>query len=250
MDLATLLIGRDYREAHRLFASVTARVPTHHDAWFGDGTALSYLKDYDAAIVAFTRVLELGRWHVGDSLYWRAWNRHQLKDLDRAWADVEESKKTLYNTNVFALAGFIAYDRTQLDVARTNLEKALEIDALNCAAAWYLGLVHTNQTRWPDAAHAFEGAAACYSQDIVIARAQIAQAEASDWSPETKAAQIAEAEETIREAERQIATASYNAAFAHVNGGERSKARPLLERAQQHAEMKARASELLAFLDK
>ena len=180
MDLATLLIGRDYREAHRLFASVTSRVPTHHDAWFGDGTALSYLKDYDAAIVAFTRVLELGRWHVGDSLYWRAWNRHQLKDLDRAWADVEESKKTLYNTNVFALAGFIAYDR---NAPRCRADQPREGPG-DRHAQLRRGLVPgtgaRGQTRWPDAAHAFEGAAACYSQDIVIARTQIAQAEASD----------------------------------------------------------------------
>lgn len=250
MDLATVYLGREYREAHRLFASVTARVPTHHDAWFGDGLALSYLGRHDEAIAAFTRVLELGRFHVGDALYWRAWNRHQRKDLDQAWADVEESKKTLYNTNVFALAGFIAYDRKELDVARPNLEKALELEALNCAAAWYLGLVHTDQTRWPDAASAFEGAAACYRKDIEVARSQKAAAEASDWPAETKAAQIAEAEATMREAARQEATAAYNAAYAHINGGERPKARALLERAQKHDEMKARAAELLGFLDR
>jgi tetratricopeptide (TPR) repeat protein len=250
MDLATLQQGRDYREAHRLFTSVTARVPTHHDAWFGAGIALSYMGRHDEAVAAFTRLLELGRFHVGDALYWRAWNRHQLKDLEPAWTDVEDAKKTLYNTNVYALAGFIAYDRHELDVARPNLEKALEIEALNCAAAWYLGLVHTNQSRWPDAARAFENASGCYRKDTEVATAQKAAAETSDWPAQTKAAHIALAEETIREAARQEATAAYNAAYAHINNGDRSRARALLERARQHDDMKARAAELLAFLDK
>ena len=201
-------------------------------------------------IDAWTRVLALGRWHVGDAHYWRAWNRHQLRDLDAAWADAQEAKKTLYNTDVYGLSGIIAYDQGTLDLARVDLEKALTISAANCAAAWYLGLVHTTQERWTAGGEAFEGAERCYRAEVEIARAQRLAAEAADEPAEVKAARVADAEATIRDGERQAAMSAYNAGFGFVRAGTRDRARPLLDRAATHPDMTARARELLGSLDR
>ena len=60
------------------------------------------------AIDALSRVIDLGRWFVGDAHYWRAWNQHARRELDAAWADSEAARRTLYNTDVLALAGLNA----------------------------------------------------------------------------------------------------------------------------------------------
>jgi hypothetical protein len=97
---------------------------------------------------------------------------------------------------------------------------------------------------------AFEKAAACYRADAEDGRADLAQARASDAAPEVKAEQMASAQATIDQSVRQEATSAYNAAFGFVRSNEAGRARPWLELARAHADMKARAEELLAFVDR
>jgi tetratricopeptide (TPR) repeat protein len=248
MELAAVVQISSYREALPLYESVTAAVPDHHDAWFGVTVCLSYLRRHADAVAAASRLIDLGRWRTGDARYWRAWNRHQLREHEAAWADVSEAKKTVYTTDVFGLSGIIAYDRGQLEVARGELEKAIELSDANCAAAWYLGLTHSGRERWPDSGGAFEHAERCYLRDVSLARAQKAAAEASETDAETRAAQIADAEATIREGEAQAALAAYNAAFSLVRAGEPSRARPFLDRALAHPAVEPRARELVEYL--
>ena len=54
------------------------------------------------------RILELGTWNIPDALYWRAWNRYQIKEYDPAWEDVENAIKGLSNARVYMLAGLIS----------------------------------------------------------------------------------------------------------------------------------------------
>ena len=83
--------------------------------------------------------------------YWRAWNHYNLKALEPAWADVEIAIKMLQTTNVYMLAGLIAYDRKDLPTAILRFDRSFELDVTNCDAVWMSGLVHVDQDepgRW------------------------------------------------------------------------------------------------------
>jgi len=146
------------RDALPLYERVTRAQPRHNEAWLGQGICLTYLERPREAIDALSHVVDLGRWSVGDALYWRAWNRHAIGELEPAWTDIEQARTTLYNTNVYGLAGRIAFDRQALDTARPLLEKAVELSDGNCNAAWFLGLLHSTQERWLAGGAAFEAA--------------------------------------------------------------------------------------------
>lgn len=249
MDLAGLVRTRSPREALPLYEDVIARVPDHQEAWFGKGLCESYTTKHEAAVATLTHVLEMGQWLTGDSLYWRAWNRHQLKQLEDAQQDVERAKTLLFNTDVLALAGIIAHDREQYDRARPDLERALEVSSRNCPAAWYLGLTNAAQTRWPESSAAFDRAAACYRLDANDGRNSLAAAEKLDES-DGRAEQIASAQAALDESLRQEALSAYNAAYALVRANDLARARPLLELARQHADVKTRADELLSYIDR
>ena len=236
------------KEALPLYERITSAQPRHNDAWLGQGICLTYLERPQDAIAALTRVIDNGRWVVGDARYWRAWNHHTLGDLEAAWRDIEEARKILYNSDVYGLAGRIAYERTQLDTARPLLEKARAIDPGNCGAAWFLGLVHTGQERWLDGAGVFEQAEGCYRSEIARLRAELA--DPSETDDAVRAERASRADASIRSADRQAALAAYNAAFAFVRGGEKDRSRPLLDRAVIHPEVSDRARELRAFVDR
>ena len=249
-DLAGITSVTSPRDALPLYERVTKTQPRHNEAWLGQGICLTYLERPREAIDALSHVVELGRWSVGDALYWRAWNRHAIGELEAAWADIEQARTTLYNTNVYGLAGRIAFDRKALDTARPLLEKAVELSDANCAAAWFLGLLHSTEERWLAGGTAFEAAEACYRADITRAQSEgrIAAGDAVDEA--ARAEQQAQTEAAIRTAERQAALSAYNAAFNLVRGGEPARSRPLLDRAVQHPEVSDRARELRAFVDR
>ena len=171
-DLAGITSVTSPRDALPLYERVTKAQPRHNEAWLGQGICLTYLERPREAIDALSHVVELGRWSVGDALYLRAWNRHAIGELEAAWADIEQARTTLYNTNVYGLAGRIAFDRKALDTARPLLEKAVELSDANCAAAWFLGLLHSTEERWLAGGTAFEAAEACYRADVTRAQAE------------------------------------------------------------------------------
>lgn len=245
-ELAGIVRMTSPRDALPFYEAVTRRVPDHHEAWLGQGICLSYLNRPRDAIAALSTVLE-GRWFRGEALYWRAWNEHALGELDAAWSDIEEARKIVYSTDVYGLAGRIAHDRGEFDTARPLLEKAVELSDANCTAAWYLGLVHSARERWLDGGGAFEGAERCYRADVEHLQEERRRAEAGDADAIARAADI---EAGIRSGEQQAALAAYNAAFNLVKGGNRDRARPLLDRAVTHPAVADRARELRAFVDR
>jgi tetratricopeptide (TPR) repeat protein len=249
-DLAGLTSVSSPRDALPLYERVTKAQPRHNEAWLGQGICLTYLERPREAIDALSHVVDLGRWSVGDALYWRAWNRHAIGELEASWADIEQARTTLYNTNVYGLAGRIAFDRKAFATARPLLEKAVELSDANCAAAWFLGLLHSTEERWLAGGATFEAAETCYRADVGRALAERRVAADDEADDAARAVQQARTEASIRAAERQAALSAYNAAFNLVRGGEPARSRPLLDRAAQHPEVSDRARELRAFVDR
>lgn len=237
------------KDALRFYDETLVLVPAHREAMLGRIIALTYLDRPDEAIAGATRLIELGEWYVGDAYYWRAFNRHSQKSLDAARDDIEQAKAVAgIRADVFLLAGMIYYDRRELEAAAADLAKSWETDETTCDAAWYLGLVRSEQQGWTDAAALFPKAAACYRAAADGYRAQLQTLantlDAADDLAGTEA-------EYLQLIERQLvseARSYYNAAYACARHGDRARALEFAGLAARHAVMKEKAEQLIQAL--
>src|SRR4029077_9528953 len=103
--------------------------PDFPDALLGKVRALTYLSKPEDAIAVADRLLAINR-YPGDAYYWKAYNELDLQRLDPAWTHVEAADRLLINSDVPKLAGIIAIDRKQYDVARQKLETARQRNSM------------------------------------------------------------------------------------------------------------------------
>lgn len=238
------------KDALTFYDETLALVPTHREALLGRTIALTYTQQPDTAIDTATRLIELGEWYVGDAYYWRAFNLHEQKKLDAAQADVERAKQLAgLRSDVHLLAGIIYFDRHELERAAADLARALEIDDNTCDAAWYLGLVRSEQKGWDAAATLFPHAAACYRSTADIYRAKRGEALKSAEGDERTSID-SEYGQLIDQQLVSEARSYYNAAYTSAQRGDRDRALEYAERAEEHPFTKVKAAELIAALKK
>lgn len=240
----------DYPAAIASFDTVLAETPTHREALLGKVMSLSYLSRHTDAVSVATQMIDLGNWHVGDAYYWRAWNRYHLYHLDPAWDDIEQAVKLLVNTNVYTLAGTIAYARRQLDTALDRFARAYAMDRSNCEAVWTPGLIHVDQEAWTDAASKFALASGCFDQAATTARAEFARVEASTVAEPVKSRRLGIAQKRIDTAEHRKAQSAFNAAQSYVRVGDKASALEHIEGALAHPLLKEKAEALKAAIAK
>lgn len=245
----TYLAASQFAAALEGYTHTLQLMPEHRDALLGKTMTESYSKRHDEAIATATRLVALGTFHIGEAYYWRAWNKYHLRQLEAADADIEEAKKRWYHTDVFTLAGIIAYDQKNLEDARQDLEVAVELDEGNCQATWYLGLTHAGLERWPHGGNLFAQARSCAEGAEQELRDTLVLIEQAEMPPDRQARQIAAQQQSIEESQQMQGTAAYNAAWCYVKALDAARARPQLARALQDPAMKAKAEELLAFLN-
>jgi tetratricopeptide (TPR) repeat protein len=253
----TFTMGGMYRafnkmaEALRYYDETLALVPGHREAMLGRIIALTYLGRPADAIATATRMIELGEWYIGDAYYWRAFNLHEQRNLDAARDDVERAKTLAgLRSDVFLLAGIIYFDRHELETASFDLARAWRLNDTACDAAWYLGLVRSEQKQWEVAASMFPSAAACYRSTADIYRAQLAEAGKVVSDEHDRAALDADYARLIDQQLASEARSYYNAAYACAQRGDRDRALEFAERAEQHPFMKTKAEELITALKK
>lgn len=247
MVLAQAHAERAYGDLEPALASydkTIALLPTSRDALLGRVITLSYLERHSEAIATATRMIDLGTWLMGDAYYWRARSRYVLKMVDDAWSDAENAIKLAPNTNVYTLAGVIAYDRKDLDVAKDRFARARRLDQGNCTAHSYYALVDAAQNDWPEATPVFSQAMTCFVHANAETRRTIAELEATDTDPVYKARLIADQQKTLRENELKAAQAGYNAAQGFIREGKRSEATSHLQIALEHPELRSQAETL------
>src|SRR5262249_17438261 len=109
--------AEDFERAIEFYDKTLALIPDHTEDLMGRIRALTYSNRHDDAIVATDRLLALNR-NPGEARYWRALNEEQLDRHNPAWADVERAAEGMVSPDVPKLAGLIAINRRQLDVAR------------------------------------------------------------------------------------------------------------------------------------
>ena len=259
---ATVALAGMYRtfnklkDAVRYYDETLALVPAHREALLGRIISLTYLQRPDEAIADATRLIELGEWYIGDAFYWRAYNRRLQKRLDEARDDAESAKQTAgLRPDVFLLAGIIYFERGAIEAASADLEKTMDMDRSSaiCDAAWYLGLVRSEQKKWEGALALFPRAAGCYRTSADAYRADLTEMQKADVEPEDAEEVGALASEYQRAIDDQLvseARSYYNAAYSGAQLGRRTEAIGFATRAAEHAIMKEKAAELIAALNK
>ncbi len=235
------------RDAYR---RVTLAVPGQREAMLGEAKSLSYLGRAEAAIVVLDEMERLGTWYMGETYYWRAWNKHRLTQNDAANDDVLASRQRMpMSPQVDLLAGFIALARREVERAEGEFRLAVQHyegrGERDCDSGYYLASTLVMQRKWAEAAPFFERAEPCYALDEKAVLARIATIRASDLPDDRQDRLVAAKERDILKVRLQQARSCYNAAVAHANLGEPGKARPFALRALTHPEMKSLAEQLL-----
>ena len=243
--LANVLItGEDFEGALDFYDRTLTLVPMFADALLGKIRALTYLSKPDDAIRVADELLAIER-YPGDAYYWKAYNELDLQLFDDAWRDIEAADKLVRNSDVPKLAGIIAIDRKQLDVARDKLELARQRNRSDCQALYYLHLVYAELRQWPQTASEAVAAAGCISAAEVGLNAEIERIRASALPEARKMRQIAARERQIASGLRMRANCWYNGAVANFNLSKRDDAKEMAMRIADDDQLGERARQLL-----
>jgi tetratricopeptide (TPR) repeat protein len=187
----------DWANALTAFDQALALLPSHPDARLGRVISLSNLDRHDEAIASATELIDAGRWHLGQALYWRAWNYFNIGNNQAARADADRTRTLMVNPAVFLLSGLIEWRFLRRDSAETEFQEALKMDFGQCEAAFYLGGVRVELRKVPEAIAAMNQARQCYDLAITVRRKLFEDAMAKAATPAAKARESARHERAI-----------------------------------------------------
>jgi tetratricopeptide (TPR) repeat protein len=192
----------EWASALAAFDNTLTLMPTHPDAQLGRTISLSQLARHQEAIDAATKLIEGGRWHLGQAYYWRAWNHYNLNENERARADANRTRTLMVNSAVFLLSGLIEWKAPRLLSAEKEFEQSVAMDFGQCLGALYLGGVRTELSKDLEAIAALQQSRQCYDLSIAVHRAAIEKINGGPGTPTSKARGVAREERVIADAER------------------------------------------------
>lgn len=252
ISLASIYFAfEELEKSLEFYEKTLSMAPAHRDALLGKAMCLSYLGRHEEAIGVCDNIMDLGKYYLGESHYWLAWNLNELERWESAWEAIETSKKYLIgHGEVFFLAGLIAFNQKRLDEAEKNLLEANKQDASNGDPSYYLGKLKNIQEDWLNSGAYFELASSRYAIKENMIQEKINDIKESEFSEERKKKHLARKTSQLRKMQLTKATAWYNAAAGFYNAGFPDKARQLAEKAASHSALKAEAEKLLELIKK
>jgi tetratricopeptide (TPR) repeat protein len=235
----------DCRTAERFFTETLTLRDGHEDARLGRAICRTYQSSTEDAIADATVLIDSAADNRAEGYYWRAWNRRRINQLDAARSDINSARALLYNARVLTLAGMIEHDQRDFDSARTDLSRAIEMDARECQAAWYQGLVGFNTENWAESAAGFASAADCYAKSAAEIEGQRdAIARRTDLAEDFRTSQIAGFNAAIAEDKTQGSAADLNAAINYARAGDVPNATVYMKRAAIDPERRVAVEDL------
>jgi len=220
--------------------------PEYRDALLGKAVCLSYLGRNKEAIEVLNKLLQFGKYLMGESYYWLAWNQNELEKYEEAWENIEYAKNYLSGySKVYLLSGIIAYEKGNLEEAEKDLKEALKFDSSNCEAFFYLGKIYSQREDWSNSGMYFEKAAICYKMVENTIEKKIKEIENYSLSEERKNKYILRKKIQLRKTCLIKATSFYNAAAGYFNTRLKEKALSLAQKAALHNTFNEKAVELI-----
>jgi tetratricopeptide (TPR) repeat protein len=232
-----------------LYDKELALLPAYPDGLLGRVEALSYLARYEDAIAAATMLLQAQAF-PGEAYYWRAWNQLRVPRLEESWADVRLAERLWVNADVSKLAGIIAYQRHELEVAKGRFETAQRLNGDDCETRFNFAAVNAELGAWGAAVTAYDGTGTCLERLRTQITAQIAALDASDAAPERKARGLASRNRQLLGATRMLVQSWFNTAIADSKLDRKDDARKFAEKVMDDEQFGARAKDLLAQLSR
>jgi tetratricopeptide (TPR) repeat protein len=252
ISLASIYFAFEELEQSLEFYEKTLEMaPFHRDALLGKSMCLSYLGRHEEAIEVCNAILSLGKYYLGESHYWRAWNLNELEQWEEAWENVETAKKYLIgHADVFFLSGQIAFHQNRLDISEQNLRESNKLDASNGDSFYYLGKIKNLQKDWLNAGAYFDSASSRYEIEEKDIQDKMKAIMESEFSEERKKKHLTRKTIQLKKMKLTKATSWYNAAAGFYNAGFPEKASQLAEKAASHPGFKQKAEELLKLTKK
>jgi tetratricopeptide (TPR) repeat protein len=248
MAIANLaLTAENFDRAAEFYGKTLALVPDHPEALLSSMRAFTYAGRHTDAILSADRLLAINR-NPGDARYWRALNEEQMDQHDAAWDDIERAADAMVSPDVPKLAGIIAINRRQLDVARQRLELSLSARPTDCETAFYLQAVLTQQAQWSESSRIAANAAGCFDADLARLSTEIDSLQTSEMRADQRDRQIAKRQQQIRSGTRMRAASWYDAAAANYNLSRKEAARQFAEKLLDDEQYGDRARDLIARL--
>lgn len=221
--------------------------PNYRDALLGKAMSLGYLNRHEEALTELRKIMELGKYYIGETYYWTAWNLNELGRIDEAQVNIDKAKNYLIgHKEVASLSGLIAYQQKRLDDAEKDFTEALNLNPYDCEAAFYMGKIHADRLAWSDSGTFYEKAATCNGATEAAVNEKIREIEASGMSEARKQRHIQKKRAQILQLRRSKATSYYNAAAGFYNAKMLEKALPLAEQAAEYPLTREKAEDLIA----
>ena len=220
--------------------------PHYRDALLGKAISLGYLERYKEAISVLEKLIFLGKWYLGETNYWLAWNKHRLGLLEEAWLNIEKAKKYLpTSSEVYTLSGILAFEKNDLDKAEKDLKKALVFEPTNAEALFNLGNVYAKKEKWGESGIYFEKASEAYEILENFIKKRITKIKDSSLPQERKNRIIKKLEKKFKKFLLLKATSFYNASAGYFNAGDKNKALIFAKKAMRHPLFKEKAKNII-----
>ena len=248
LSMANLaMTEEDFQTARDFYDETLGLAPMLPEALLGKLRALTFLSSHEAAMAVADVLIASGR-YPGDAYYWKAYNELSLERYDAAWLDIEAADRSLINSDVPKLAGIIAINRHEIDIARQRLEISKRRNPNDCQTLYYLHLVFADERKWPETVSGAVSAAGCIDAAEAGLRAQIEEIRRSDAPEARKTRQITTREQQIASGVRMRATCWFNAAVGSYNTRKNDDARMFAAKLDGDTQYGDRARDLVSQL--
>jgi ankyrin repeat protein/tetratricopeptide (TPR) repeat protein len=141
---------KDYFTAVNYYDKALELDKTNPTALFGKGVSLHHLEEYDRSDEVLDFMLQNQPEHHGEAYYFKAYNRFQMKEPEKARLLVEQSKKRLpHKGEVLFLSGLLYYNEGKWNEAEKDFSRTLyDREYSPCYPLYYLGILKAKKQDW------------------------------------------------------------------------------------------------------
>lgn len=241
----------EYEESIGFYEDALRLAPEFREALLGKAICLGYMGKHEYAILVLNKLIRIGRYYMGESYFWLAWNQNESELMEDAQKNVKETENYLVgHVEVLALQGKIAFKLGNLGESEGYFNQALILQHNHCESEYHLAKIHALREDWENTAIHYEKAAFCYRDQEKALEVKIKEIEESTLSMERKAKLILRKRSELRKTALTKATCFYNGGAGYFNCGMTNKALVLVTYAAQEEAFAEKAKDLLQKIEK